>query len=624
MALPFKIRLWHKGAFLISLVLVVELFLMAGLGRLLEEAENEARVATHSENIATAATQLLELYVRIGSNLALYMTLRSSKYEKLVDKARAEVPERFARLKSLVQDQPEAVEIIATLQTSLNACEEELGKAKESIAREEDFDERAVRKKILPHVKNIMEMLRDITAKNQEISNDEIPRQQSRTRNSMKHLILLGIISNVFFAFAMIMFFVRDILRGLNRLEDNSTRLARGQTLHPVMHGADEIANLDRVFHDMAAALDAAAFKTRSIIENMPVGLVGFDPNGIIDTVNPRTEEMFGLSAEELHGRHVVTLFAQSSRSEPDRFMQELQSRCLNRVSEMRAESKDGRLFPVEVSMNEFGGAGGGRYLTSILDITERHEVERLKREFVAMVSHDLRTPLTSVEASLTLLAAGALGEISEEAASTVRIAESEVVRLRSLVNDLLDIAKIEAGKMDMAMDDVQLDEVILQSLNAVRPLASERQVTIESAESDAVAFGDGNRLVQVLVNFLSNAVKYSPDGGTVKVDVSSTSDWHEVRVTDEGPGIDPEYHELIFHRYLQTNSATQKEGTGLGLAIAKTIIEQHGGTIGVDSEPGNGSSFWFRVPVRTAAVGPGIVYDMGLNRSDRIAVDNG
>jgi PAS domain S-box-containing protein len=369
------------------------------------------------------------------------------------------------------------------------------------------------------------------------------------------------------------------------------------------MSGTDEFANLDRVFHDMAAALEEASRKTRSIIEHMPVGLVTFHRSGIIDTVNPRMEQMFNIKAEEIQGAHIMTLFSPAARPEPEHFMRDLTSRCLNRVSEMKAQTSDGGIFPVEVSMNEFDNELGDLYLASLLDISERHEVERLKREFVAMVSHDLRTPLTSVEASMTLLAAGALGELPPDAVNTVKLAEAEVSRLRTLVNDLLDIAKIEAGKMEMSLDDVSMRDIVNKSINAVLAVADERDIDIQYDETEAIAFADSNRIIQVLVNFLSNAVKYSPDAGTVFVKVRSTDDWHEVRVVDSGPGIPPEYHELVFHRFGKAKGATQKEGTGLGLAIAKTIIEQHGGTIGVDSEPGKGSEFWFRLPVRSAVL---------------------
>lgn len=598
---PFKLRLWHKGVALVIVLLTVELTLMAGMVKLLNDAEVEAKRAQKAEAVTRAATLLAETYFQIGGNLALYMAMPTPKNESRFDKARKVAPERFEELKSALEYDPHALTTVQPLEDSLKACEEELVRAKETVAEGEDFDSKDVRQRILPRVKNIVETLRGLSDENERVAKEEVPRMQTRTRAQLKRYILLGVLTNVVFAFAIILFGARDIVRKLNKLADNTQRLAQGRQLLPVMPGSDEFANVDRVFHDMAAALDEASRKTRSIIEHMPVGLVTFDREGRIDTINPRIEEMFKTFACDLQGQNIMTLFAPAGRPEPDKFMPDLQNRCLNRVSEMKAQAADGTIFPVEVSMNEFGSEAGEFYLASLLDISERHEVERLKREFVAMVSHDLRTPLTSVEASLTLLSAGALGELPPDAVSTVRIAENEIARLRGLVNDLLDIAKIEAGRMDMKFENVSLGHVIVQSIHSVQALADEKGIRIEFEESDAEAFADGSRLIQVLVNFLSNAVKYSPDESSVKIELRSTPDWHEVRVIDQGPGIAPEYHELVFHRFGQAKGEKQKEGTGLGLAIAKTIVEQHGGTIGVDSELGKGSQFWFRLPIRVA-----------------------
>lgn len=594
-------RLWQKGIALVFALVTVELTLMAAMVQLLNEAETEAKRAQKAESVTRCATLLGETYFKIGSSLAVYMAMPTARTGEKFEKAREEAPDRFQDLKDVLADQPEALKTIQPLEEALKACEAELVAAKNTIAQGEEFNSRDVRNKIMPQVKNIVETLRALSAESDRVAKEEVPRMQMRTREQLKHYIALGVITNIIFAFAMILFGARSIIRKLNQLADNTQRLAQGRELLPVMEGGDEFSHLDKVFHDMAAALDEASRKTRSIIEHMPVGLVTFDSSGRIDTVNPRMEQMFKQLAYDLHGKNIVELFAQSTRSEPDKFMQELQNRCVNRVTEMKAQASDGVPFPVEVSISEFGTEVGDLYLASLLDITERHEIERMKREFVAMVSHDLRTPLTSVEASLTLLAAGALGPLSADAVTTVQMAESEVVRLRLLVNDLLDIAKIEAGKMEMSFDDLLLNDVVAQSVNAVRAVADARKINIAVEGPEVECFADGNRLIQVLVNFLSNAVKYSPDGSTVRVAVRTTADWREVRVIDEGPGIEPEFHEVVFHRFGQAKGANQKEGTGLGLAISKTIIDQHGGAIGVDSEPGKGCEFWFRLPASRA-----------------------
>lgn len=227
-------------------------------------------------------------------------------------------------------------------------------------------------------------------------------------------------------------------------------------------------------------------------------------------------------------------------------------------------------------------------------------EIQKLKEQFVAMASHELRSPLTSIQGALTMLSMGIFGELPPEAASRVRRAESNVGRLINLINDLLDTEKMKAGKLDIAIEKVDVSEVIMKSVAAVTDLAEGKKVEIVGVEPDVIVEADKARIVQVLVNLLSNAIKYSPQNGRVDIDVDE-DDEHSITVTvrDQGCGIAPDHVALVFERFEQVKSpdASARGGSGLGLAIAKQIIAQHGGTIGVDSEEGKGSEFWFRIP---------------------------
>jgi signal transduction histidine kinase len=257
--------------------------------------------------------------------------------------------------------------------------------------------------------------------------------------------------------------------------------------------------------------------------------------------------------------------------------------------------------------------------LASVQDTTHRHEVERLKREFVAMVSHDLRTPLTSVHGSLTLLSAGALGDLSAEAQEVLTTAEGELERLTKLVGDLLDVAKIEAGRMEVNAMSTPMQPIIARSMASINNFAKSQGVCVKAEQCDAQVMADSERLVQVLVNLLSNAVKFSPADSTVSINTNVLDHDLEVRVTDHGRGVPTEHQAAIFERFHQVEGAdaTEKKGTGLGLPICKEIIEQHGGTIGVRSQPG-GTTFWFTIPL----VKPG--YSNSIGQATLGALDDG
>ncbi len=228
-------------------------------------------------------------------------------------------------------------------------------------------------------------------------------------------------------------------------------------------------------------------------------------------------------------------------------------------------------------------------------------EAARRKQELMAMVAHDLRTPLTSIRASLSLMSMGAMGEMPDKAKHQIDGAEKNTKRLLNLINDLLDIEKMEAGKMEMKHTDCVLQEIFDEAAESVAEFARNAKVEIEVQETSITFQGDQERLVRVLINLLGNAVKFSPANSTVKMTAEEQVDMLEMRVSDQGRGIPPEFKEKIFVRFQQVNpeDKQEKQGTGLGLAICKAIVDGHKGTIGFDSELGKGSSFWIRIPLK-------------------------
>jgi PAS domain S-box-containing protein len=347
-------------------------------------------------------------------------------------------------------------------------------------------------------------------------------------------------------------------------------------------------------------AVKASEARIRNMIDQMLVSLIVISENGTIEMINPSTEQMFGASKNDLVGKPVGTLLSDGETSD------NLLSRALNRIAEVEAKKSNGERFPIELTISPFEDPSyAGRYLINILDVSERREIERLRREFVSMVSHELRTPLTSIRGGLTLLSVGALGDLPEKAKDIVKLAERNSVRLIGLINDLLDIEKLEAGMLEMQIETCQLADIIQRSTESVKTFAEERTVKIKTTSTMLSVHGDRDRLVQVLVNLLSNAIKFSPPDGNVTIGVDVTGDLATVSVTDEGRGIPAAYRELIFQRFQQVTAsdAKQKGGSGLGLAICKAIIELHHGTIAVDSEEGKGSKFWFTVPLAADTV---------------------
>ena len=230
-------------------------------------------------------------------------------------------------------------------------------------------------------------------------------------------------------------------------------------------------------------------------------------------------------------------------------------------------------------------------------------EAQKVRQAFVAMISHELRTPLTSVNAFLQLQNMDAFGEIPPKAKESSLKAERSVRRLIELINDLLDMEKLEAGQLSLAPKPFYLEDIIERSIEAVSSLSETLKIGIEATETNVELVADPDRIVQVLVNLMSNAMKFSPAGEKVTVETIESDSYVEVRVIDRGRGVPEKYRDIIFERFKQVEAAdaTKKGGTGLGLPICKAIIEQHDGTIGVNSQDGAGSTFWFRLPLKAS-----------------------
>jgi signal transduction histidine kinase len=297
----------------------------------------------------------------------------------------------------------------------------------------------------------------------------------------------------------------------------------------------------------------------------------------------------------------MALLIPEAPAENQDEYLRKVHKSALGRMTEWWGRRKNGEIFSAEASLFEFEAPEGRRFACNFHDISERREVDRLKSEFVSTVSHELRTPLTSIRGSLGLLAAGVLGDLPPQVRDLVRLAERNAVRLTALINDILDFERLDNGRLEMQIADVDLQPLFEQSLESVRPVADQQRIALACTPTQIRLRADADRIVQVLVNLLSNALKFSPAWSEIQVWAEQREDgWARIFVSDQGLGIPDGYHQRIFERFAQVETSDRRGqgGTGLGLAICKAIVEHHGGRIGVDSEPGKGSTFWFDLPV--------------------------
>jgi PAS domain S-box-containing protein len=356
-----------------------------------------------------------------------------------------------------------------------------------------------------------------------------------------------------------------------------------------------------------AMARDALARMSRQnelILESAAEGIYGLDPQGYTLFLNPAAARMLGRAPDDAIGRPFEAVLgmgaAEAGGDGVNPVRATLHSGVAREVKDAAFRRADGTSFPVEYASTpivEEGSITGA--VVTFRDVTERREVERMKDEFVSVVSHELRTPLTSIRGSLGLLAAGKLGEVPEKGRRMLEIAVQNTDRLVRLINDILDIERIESGRVTMELRSVDASDLARQSVEVMSAMADKAGVRLLARADRHPLEADPDRILQVLTNLLSNAIKFSPAGAEVALAVERGDGEVVFRVRDQGRGIPADRLESIFERFSQVDSsdARDKGGTGLGLAICRSIVQQHGGRIWVESVPGEGSTFTFTLP---------------------------
>lgn len=580
---------------MIAIPFFFQLIVFGIYGKLLEQSEYLAKREYHLKAVV-GHTNWLAVLLSVGTlGCAAYVLTGDKDYLDVYEYCKKLIPKEASTLSYLLRDNKEHFNIAERLEMLSKKLVFRLDELKRTSGQKAPSMIEVAKLRPIWH-----EL---VTSRRQLLAYEKLrypigPESLPSTRESIKQFVYVALAVNVVTAFILILMYSRGIAKRLEVLTENSLHLARGEPLKPLVTGFDEIAVLDKSFRYMANALAQAQRKERAVLDNMMVGLITFDQAGIIESTNPRIEKIFGYTNEELKGKHIMTFFPETLHSDPSTFTDYLFRISANKISELDAQRKNGDIVPIELSIVRFETKDGDLFLANVLDVSERLEVEKLKREFVATVTHELRTPLTSIRGSLTLLTTGKFGHVSDAAMNLIKIAERNTHRLILLINDILDIEKLEAGKIELHPTNVSWLSVVMRSLEAVKAYAEQYDVNLESRASAARIYGDEDRLVQVLVNLLSNAVKFSRKEGTVTIEQEEHSGWLRVKVIDRGVGIPAKYKELIFQKFLQVKSIDprHKGGTGLGLSICKEIIEQHGGEIDVLTEEGKGSTFWFTV----------------------------
>jgi PAS domain S-box-containing protein len=343
----------------------------------------------------------------------------------------------------------------------------------------------------------------------------------------------------------------------------------------------------------------------RLAVEACPSGMLMTDRSGVILMLNTEIERLFGYSRDELIGQSVEILVPTKMRAEHihrrAEFALHPETRRMGSGRDMFGRRKDRTEFQVEIDLNPVTSRDGILVLGVVTDISERQRIQGLKDEFVSTVSHELRTPLTSISGSLGLLLGNAAGKVPDQMMRLLTVAHKNTHRLVKLVNDILDMEKMESGQVVFVVKRAEVRPLVEQAIEASRPHAESLGVTIrlDPSSSAGEVRADPDRLVQVVTNLLSNAIKFSPSGAEIAVSITTAGKTVRIAVRDHGPGIPANFKARVFEKFAQADATDtrQRGGTGLGLSIVKGIVTRLEGATGFSDAPGGGTIFHVELP---------------------------
>jgi two-component system phosphate regulon sensor histidine kinase PhoR len=370
-----------------------------------------------------------------------------------------------------------------------------------------------------------------------------------------------------------------------------------GASIREIRELGDTLAAMAQAIRAHIGELTRERNQATAILESMAEGVIALDPQGRILLMNPSAGILLSVAVERAAGRSVFEVVRHQPVQALLRAVLERPERATSDVTLLQPQERRLRLHAVPC---QACGPSGPCAVIVVQDIGESHRYEQLRKEFVANVSHELKSPLTSIRSLTETLLGGALAD-AENSRGFVRLIDEDAARLARLIEDLLALSQIESQAVPLALSVVPLRPLVESVLAGLRPAMTQRRVRLSLELPDGVAVrADPDRLRQVLVNLLDNAVKYNRDGGTITVGAAAHGVFLKVAVIDTGIGIPASDLPRIFERFYRVDKARSRElgGTGLGLAIVKHIVEAHGGRVAVASEPQLGSTFSFTLPL--------------------------
>lgn len=424
-------------------------------------------------------------------------------------------------------------------------------------------------------------------------------------RSDVKVLFVVSAVAGALGAIVLGYVFAMMISKPIKHISANVRLISLRKKLNPTLNTGDEFAALDQVLHDVADSIEHASISARALIDNAQDLICSFKDDGTFVSANAYAGVMLGFAPDELIGRQLAEILPPEDNPLAQHEFEATRLGSKQRSFELRMRKKDDSFIDTRWSC--FWSSTDDSLFSVINDITEQRRNERLKQEFVEMIKQELQVPLTAMAGSLRIISESVNEAVSADVTRRVQSMLRNIERLIVLVNALLGSQTFTTPRMELKLEDCDMQLLVDEAVDMVRSLADAKKLELEVSPVNCKVVCDKQKLREVLVNLLGNAIKFTPPRSKISISFQEHLDQIEVKITDQGPGVPAEYRESIFRDFEQAPEAKEfRQGVGLGLAICKLIVDAHGGSIGVTStaadanfdrsKQSTGSTFWFRI----------------------------
>ena len=595
-----RLTLVHKGLLAVGVVLLSELALLAVLYFLHLETEKELVTVNCNRLLCSLANGLIVDMCQT-SGILVHRDLISDKDQTYFD----QLNQRITTLQSYIDRGSRQWYTIEKTRKGIVALRALLTKAKEEHLTELQeiqigsevnkvlvFRRRCIVSILSPEFLALADQLQQDT--------EEDPKRLNARRDLVKLALLVGLFIEITLFTGILILCRRFINSRMSSISKNISRANLGLPLYPVLEGDDEFAVLDHSLHTMNDTLQESMRKERAIVENTLDIICVIDSALCFIEISSACEPLLGYFPDEMIETPVVNYIVDSDQTRVEQALRALIGSNSRRTISVELQMQSRLQRPTWCRWSIKYLPEKNHLYCVIYDISKQKEAEQIQTALVSMVSHDLRSPLGAIQNTFEIIEAGlVVKDLPDYSCELVADAKSSAQTMLSLVHDLLDLEKVKSGMARLNLAETNLSKIFDTTRSSVALLAAQRAIRLQMPVVDLAVQVDERLVTRVLTNLVANAIKFSPTDSTVNISVRKLKNTFEVKVRDRGPGIAPDALPSVFNRFYQFTAAgsSNVRGSGLGLAICKTFVELHGGTIGVDSIPGEGSTFYFCLP---------------------------